>query len=470
MVEIVPSTYDTHGYAVAGFGPAGCGFLLHAIKTNAIDRLVDDGLVIIERSPAPGPGKVGRYQLTGNSLSRAFLDCVDDPALDWLFGDLRQTHPSIKQLRDLEFEAPPLDVVGEFLTAMAKVTMDYLIEDHGVPVLLETEIERIQQRIDGSYSLRLRNLESGRAFKVAARNVICTLGGRQSMEVVQRSEVLPGIALGETTDRLMVSDDFLMMSDEAIRAAVPIDEGSSADVVVVGGSHSAMSTIDRLCQALVPVGLKQLTMLHASPLRLYYATPDEARGDNYPFLDPADICPLSGRVNRFGGLRYRSFDVARSILKTGRMPEHDVLIKGLALTSSEPTLDLEVRQALERAPAVITCMGYQANLPPVVDDLDAEMPLCNWSRGVDVDETGQVMTVCQGPMRGLYAFGIGSTSLRRSEAIGGEPSFRGSADGVWLYHNHGGSVILEALLRRAPDRKAHYPQTARVTNDVQAFE
>lgn len=448
MAEICPFSSGRFGYAVAGFGPAGCGFLLHAIKTKSIERLVNDGLVIIDREAKPGPGKISRYQLTGNSLSRAFLDCVDDPDLAWLFEDLCKSDPSVKQLQALEFEAPPLDIVGDFLTMMAKRTLDHLKEKYGIPVLLETEIDQLQRQPSGSFTLSLRHRQTGQTSTMSAENVICALGGRQSRQVVENTEIAPKLPLSEFSDHLMVSDDFLMMSDEAVRAAIPLKDGG--DVVVVGGSHSAISTIDRLTEALAPVGLKSLTMAHASPLRLYYASAEEARADNYPFLDPDDICPMSGRVNRFGGLRYRSLDVAKSILKTGRMPEHDVAINWLQLRSSSAAM---IRQTLDKAPTVIAAMGYQANLPSLVDDRNVEIPLCNLPRGVEVDETGQVNTVNQGPMPGLFAIGIGSTLLRRSDEIGGEASFRGVADGVWLYHNHGGGVILNALDNRPVSRK-----------------
>lgn len=449
MADLCPFPPQKFGYAVAGFGPAGCGFLLHAIKTNTIERLVDNGLIIIDREATPGAGKVGRYQLTGNSLSRAFLDCIDDPDVAWLFDELNAKSQSIKQLREMEFEAPPLDVVGDFLIAVANRTLDYLVDRYGVPFLFETEINRIERGDSGSYTLHLSSRRDDHAFAISASNVVCALGGRQAKKTVEKAELAPGITLGDTTKHLMVSDEFLVMNDEAVRAAIPMSENSSGDVVVVGGSHSAISTVDRLCQALAPVGLKRLTMLHGSPLRLYYASADEAREDNYPFLDPEDICPMSGRVNRFGGLRYRSLDVAKSILKTGRMPEYDVEINWLPLKSANPDT---ITRTLNDAPAVIACMGYQANLPPIVNSKNTDIPICNWPRGVEVDETGRVMTVFQGPMQGLFAIGIGSTLLRRSDAIGGEPSFRGSADGVWLYHNHGGGVVLNALSSHEPNQ------------------
>ncbi|MGI9451772.1 MAG: hypothetical protein ACR2QH_14210 [Geminicoccaceae bacterium] len=467
MADLCPFPSQEFGYAVAGFGPAGCGFLVHAIKANAVERLVDDGLIIIDRATIPGAGKVGRYQLTGNSLSRAFLDCIDDPDIAWLFDDLNATHPSIRQLRELEFEAPPLDIVGDFLEAIAKRTMDHLIDEYGVPFLLETDIDRIERGDGGSYTLHLGHRRTDHDFTISASRVVCTLGGRQAKKIVNKTEIAPGITLGNATRQLFVSDDFLMMDDEAIRAAMPMSENSSADIVVVGGSHSAISTIDRLSQALAPAGLKRLTMLHGPPLRLYYASPEEAHQDNYPFLDPEDICPMSGRVNRFGGLRYRSLDVAKSILKTGRMPEHDVEINWLPLKTANPKT---ISRTLNQAPAVIACMGYQANLPPIVNSKNIDIPLCNWPRGVEVDENGQVMTVFQGPMEGMFVIGIGSTLLRRSDAIGGEPSFRGSADGVWLYHNHGGGVILNALKDHQPNQEKQRPEINRVPSDVQVYK
>ena len=465
MAEICPFSSRTLGFAVAGFGPAGCGFLLHAIKTHAIQDLVDQGLAIIDRAAVPGAGKVGDYQLTGNSLSRAFLDCADDPALAWLFGDLCASHPAVRQLRAMEFDAPPLDVVGDFLRAMAERTRDHLVSEYGVPVLLETEIERIRREENGDYTLLMHNVKTLHPVAIRCRNLISALGGRQSMEVVSKTEILPGVALGETTDKLMVSDDFLTLSDEAIRDAIPLADGTG-DVVVLGGSHSAISTIDRLTQALAPNGLKRITMLHEQPLRLYYASAEEARAEGYPFYDPDDVCAMTGRVNRFGGLRYRSLDVAKSILKTKRMPEHDVEIRWLRLRSGDRA---EVLGALKEAPAVIACMGYQANLPPVIDSRDDEISLSNYPRGVEVDQQGRVMTATAEPMEGLFAIGIGSTLLRRSEAIGGEASFRGVADGVWLYHNHGGAVVLNALPIDHAKQQNQYAPTDRVANNVQIY-
>ena len=98
------------------------------------------------------------------------------------------------------------------------------------------------------------------------------------------------------------------------------------------------------------------------------------------------------------------------------------------------------------APAVVACLGYQANIPSLVDEDGRPIELRNSLSGLEVDATGQILTVDNEPLRGLYGFGLGSDLLKTSAAIGGEPSFSGRADGVWLYQNHGGQVILDAVL------------------------
>jgi hypothetical protein len=435
-----PNVRDRYGFALCGLGPAGCGFLLHAIREGAIGRLAESGLVLIDRSATPGPGKVGNYYLTGNSLSRAFLDCVDDPKLTWLFEGLEPLAPSITELREIEFLAPPLDVVGDFLSAMAQRTMAYLAHEYGTPVLLETSVDTVQRRVDGTYTLNLQDVATGEKTSLNADNVLCSFGGRQSMDVVKGCEVQPGLKLGDHAQRLMVSDDFLAMSNEDIQRAIPMTDRD--EVVIVGGSHSAMSVIDRLTDGLGPVGLRRIIMLHREPLRLYYASTEEAERDSYPFDREQDICPMSGRVNRFGGLRYRSFDVARSILDTGKTPDQSVEVMSVPL--HEASADL-VRGYLENAPASIACLGYQANLPPLVDHWNQDIPLQNTPRGLEIDDDGRALLADGEPLPGFFVYGIGSRLLKRSDAIGGELSFQGSADGVWIYQNHGGGVILNAL-------------------------
>ena len=460
-----PSEWSRYGYALCGLGPAGCGFLIHAIKEGAIDRLVDDGLVIIDRSAVPGPGKIGRYRLTGNTLSRAFLDCVDDPKLDWLFHDLRVAATPVLQLRSMEYATPPLDVVGDFLTLMTTRTLGYLSQTYNVPVLLETSVETIRRQANGLFGLDLRDLKDGSRQRFQVDNVLCGFGGHQDIDLIRSTGMLPGVVIGDHADDAIASDDFLMMSDEAVREAVPLDEGG--EVVVVGGSHGAMSSIDRLTEALRHEGLRRITLLHQDPLRLYYASAGDARRDGYIFDDPADICPKSGRINRFGGLRHRSFDVARSIIATGKTPDQSIDVAALRLGDQDPTA---MRGLLTDAAAVIVCLDYQANLPPVVDHWDRQIALQNDATGLETDQDGRALAIDGRPISGLFVYGLGSRLLQRSDAIGGEPSFAGSADSVWRYHHHGAGVVLNALRKTWSEPSGWLGRSARRSGHVRLVE
>src|SRR5262245_47279472 len=275
---------ETYGYAVCGFGPAGCGFLLHAYKTGALAELVRDGLIIIERAPQAGDGKVGMYQLTGNSLSNVFMDCIDDPGFAPLFDELRANHPAVQAMRALGQEVPPLDLVGVFLKAMTERFIAYLTETHGVEVLLQSEVEQIAQLPTGGYALRIHNLAVRRTSEIAAKNVIGAFGGRQPAELITQAGLLPGVTLEQWKSKLITSDCFLMMSDQVIRERIPLN--ADGDVVIVGGSHSCFSAVDRLTDALGPIGLKRIIVLHRGPIRLFYASAAEAVADDYSFDDP----------------------------------------------------------------------------------------------------------------------------------------------------------------------------------------
>ena len=439
--------HQRYQYAVCGFGPAGSGFLLHALKSGLLGRMADEGLVVIDRAASVGPGSIGQYRLTGNSLATAFIDCIDAPGYRPLFDDLRARNPVVRAMRAIGAAAPPLDLTAAFLEIMVERLAERLTRDYGIPILRSTEIRRIARQDSGGYRIDLRDRTSGRESAITACEVISACGGRQSPDVVATDPLTPGLILDPWRERLLMSDDFLRVSDEAIRDAVPLG-GASRDVIVVGGSHSAMSTVDRLAQALGPAGLRRITLLHRSPIRLYYASVEEGLRDGYAFDETADVCPMSGRVNRFGGMRYRSFAVARSILTTGRTPEQPIEVRLTRLTR-ESLGRHRVLDLLDRAPAIITCLGYQANLPRLVESNGEPIGLDNTPTGLRVDSRGQALRTCGRPLPDFYAIGLGSKLLRRSETIGGEPSFTGQADGVWLYQNHGAIPVIRSIADRA---------------------
>ncbi len=445
MAIASPGSGHSFGLAVCGFGPAGCGVLLHALKAGALTELAQNGLVVIDRAKTPGVGKISSYKLTGNSLAQVFVDCIDDPDFGDLFEPLLRSHPAIAKLRAIHQDVPPLDLAGESLAIMATRFAAHLIEHYGITLLTETEIERIAKRTDDGYDIQIRD-RHGAIRQIATDKIVAAFGGRQTVETAARCVVWPGMPLDRWRRKMLVSDAFLMMPDEAIRELIPSNAEHPFEVVVVGGSHSAFSAADRLAAALEPVGLRRILMLHRAPIRLFYPSAEAADADGYDFVDPDDVCPMSGRINRFGGLRYRAFDVARSVFRDGLVPDSQVTVDLVPMTTlavrDHPTL----LRRLDQAPIIVPALGYQANLPPLVGPDSEAIRLQNNPTGLNVDPTGRPLLLSGAPLADFHAFGLGSRLLTASVDIGGEPSFKGSADGVWLYQNQGAQMLLKGIL------------------------
>lgn len=445
METSFPRSGRSFGLAVCGFGPAGCGVLLHALKAGALTELAQNGLVVIDRAKTPGVGKISSYKLTGNSLAQVFVDCIDDPDFGDLFEPLLRSHPAIARLRAIHQDVPPLDLAGESLAIMAKRFAAHLVEHYGITLLTETEIERIVSRKDDGYDIQARDRQ-GALRQIGADKIVAAFGGCQTVDTASRCTIWPGVTLNRWRRKILVSDEFLMMSDDTVREQILMNADRPFEVVVVGGSHSAFSTADRLAAALEPFGLCRILMLHRAPIRLFYPSVEAADADGYDFVDPDDICPMSGRVNRFGGLRYRSFEVARSVFRNGLVPDSQVSVDLVPMTTLAAK-DLPVLlQRLDRAPVIIPALGYQANLPPLIGPDGELVRLQNNPTGLNVDPTGRPLLLSGAPLANFHAFGLGSRLLTTSVDIGGEPSFKGSADGVWLYQNQGAQMLLKGIL------------------------
>jgi hypothetical protein len=119
----------------------------------------------------------------------------------------------------------------------------------------------------------------------------------------------------------------LRMSPEQLRAYFAPTLAAGGKLTVVGGSHSAFSMLENLAKALRSAGLEEMTLVHRSQIRLFYESVEQALADGYVFDHVNDVCPVSGRVNRSGGLRYSALAVGKDILDHGRIGADGVRAK-----------------------------------------------------------------------------------------------------------------------------------------------
>jgi hypothetical protein len=92
---------------------------------------------------------------------------------------------------------------------------------------------------------------------------------------------------------------------------------------------------------------------------------------------------------------------------------------------------------------LIASFGYGPLLPTLTRD-GRPLRLRYAGAGLAVGSTGIVRDENDAIVPGLFAFGMGA-GLIPSKEVGGEPSYRGRLDGVWLYQHEVGKAVLQSM-------------------------
>jgi hypothetical protein len=243
------------------------------------------------------------------------------------------------------------------------------------------------------------------------------------------------------------ADELLRMNAVQLRDLFAPTLARKGRVTVVGGSHSAFSVLENLADSLEFAGLTEVTLVHRSPIRLFYETAEAAACAGYAFDPLRDVCPVSGRVNRSGGLRYRALDVGREALANGHIGKTGVRVH-LLQTQNGPLGQFEdARQALAESEVVVQSTGYQPLLPALNYASGGAISLMEVKGGLDSDPSGCPLDSNGQRLHGLHLFGLGA-GLGVDPRLGSEASFDGRIYGVWQFHNDASGAVIEAVLAR----------------------
>jgi hypothetical protein len=183
--------------------------------------------------------------------------------------------------------------------------------------------------------------------------------------------------------------------------------------------------------------------MHANRIKLFYPSREDARGAGYGDWDEGDVCPLTQRLFRLGGIRGDARELYRRVT-------------GSPATEPEPRVRLtsfegrgEVREELLElcleADLVLPAFGYRPRFVPVIDAGGERVELRGQGRDPLVDEYCRVLDTSGKPVRGLSAIGLG-TGFRPTGDLGGEQSFTGQTNGLWLYQNGIGRRVLDQIV------------------------
>ena len=431
---------------IVGGGPAGTALLTAASKRGELARFAE-GLVLVDRDVGVGNGRLGRYAITSDSTAQTFLTAVKD-----------NPHPELAALVDHPtgravaahadspngFGGVPLVEVGPLLRETGERLAD-LTRAAGGHVLTRHEVLGATRAANGLWRVRLKRLADDEEFDQLARNVVIATGGYQPLDRLAR-QVVAGAPLVELAgDRLLQSDEVLTLGGVA-KVADLLAGRRNPRIAVIGGSTSALTTVALLLKAqpALPLGAGGITLLHRRPLRPFYHSVEAALAEGFTDFGADDICPVSGFVYRLAGFRLEARDlVLRMLGIDGRAPDPRVALHRIAGED-----DAAARQVLRDADLVVAAMGYrpyalavrQADGSPLALAADAGRPL--------VDPHCRVLDAAGAVVPGLYGIGLAAGFVPWG-ALGGEASFRGQANGLWLWQNDVGAMIVDQVLAAA---------------------
>ncbi|MGA3222409.1 MAG: FAD-dependent oxidoreductase [Acidobacteriaceae bacterium] len=434
-------SFGRTGVVIVGGGPAGMAPLLAAHRRGRLADLLKEGVTVVEQSGVIGEGSIGRWVINSDSTGFTFADCLAGPPGSELAA--LRSHPLTKEFVEAGDGTVPLRRAGEFLALVGEAIHELIAASPNGRVLNRHKAVSTQRTSTGWLTL-IEDVESGRELTIQSRNVVLATGASQPAERL-RDETVAGLNLVERCgQRLLQSSDVLSASGFAAVAARLGELGRAPRVAIIGGSTSAAAIADALLHRLpgVTFGPGGVTILHRRPLRIFYPKVQSALADGYTEFGPEDICPVSGRVFRLSGFRLDSRELimqARGI--GGRPPEPRLQLHRLGV-NDESSLAL-----LDHADLVIAALGYRPRALPVFDESGRRV-LLQAETGPQarlVDDHCRVLDAGGNPLTHLFAIGLAAGFVPHGK-LGGEPSFRGQANGLWLWQSDVGGLIVDAIL------------------------
>ena len=428
------------GLVIVGGGPAGLAPLLAAHRTGELAALLDAGVAIVEQSARLGCGSIGSYGINSDSSGRTFVDCLlsdDDTELTRL-----NDHPLTQQLAEAGDGAVALRDAGQFLGLVGDA-MHRIITEHPASFVLAEHHVVAATRVADGWSVHVRHRETGAERTLLTRNVVVATGAHQPAERLA-SETVGGMSLQQRcADRLLQSGDVLA-SGGLERVADRLQGRRDPGVVIVGGSTSAAAVAHALLHRMprVTFGEGGVALLHRRPLRIYYPDRASALAEGYTEWSEDDVCPISGKVFRFAGFRLDSRELIMQARGIGGRPAEPRL--RLHQLGAE---DAEAARLVDAADVVVAALGYRPRALPIhardghpitlLSQTGPQQPM--------VDGQCRIMDAAGQPIPGLFGIGLAAGFLPRGR-LGGEASFRGQANGLWLWQHDVGSLIVEAVL------------------------
>lgn len=416
---------DENLVQIIGTGPSATGIFIAADRAGKLEQLLghEESIVLLERVREQGSRRngLGDYKINSNSAPVDFLDTIRS---NGAFSRVLKGEAA-KIIDDYDRRAEPtlpLSAVGPLLEAVRSAVFK-LSSSASLRIISDANIKAVVRTSSG----RWKSIDANGQSRAVARNVVLATG----------AEEVP-LTLTPRSGRLFLSDDILTERRiEELKWIISAKDKST--IAVLGGSHAAFSVVHKLLKLLSRLDI-HLDVFFKSPIKIFYPSADAAFADGYCFDPDQDVCPQTGRVHRYGGVRHDAADIVRRIQR-GQEPR-------VSLRPYNGHIE-KIQNDLEQTDAIIQAIGRRVRKVAVLDEQGNEIgPLIDGKGKVVVDERARVVGLDGKPIPGIFGTGLGY-GLTPNPNIGGEPSYKGGGvDSVNIYWGRAGEIITEELLTR----------------------
>jgi len=435
---------------ILGAGPAGTGPLVNAQQRGLLPQLLNEGIAIVDRTPHMGSGSIGQYIINSDTIGGTFLECLinqkNGPFQKVIESPIKQT---LEQYRKL---AAPLPLVGQYMGEIG-LALQQVIDAHPVSQFFpNVEARSIHRLPDGNFRTTFVPCtpeNRSEPFDIISKYVVTALGARQLRDQTLSADIIPGLNLAHCyTDKSLLTGHVLTAAG-AHEMEKRLKASANHKVVIIGASHSTFSTAWVLLNRTgITFEEGDITILHRQKLKLFYPSVEDALAEGYTDFDENDVCPLTKRLYRLGGLRFDSRELLKRIWGIGGAPlEKRVRLIALDPTNQQNTVD--IKTLLDEAALIIPAFGYRPITVPLYGEHNHPIELLANGEGAPplVDDDCRVLNLQGEPIPNYYGIGLASGFIP-SGPLGGEPSFRGQTNGLWLYQNGVGERILNGILSK----------------------
>jgi hypothetical protein len=429
---------------VIGGGPSGTGPLVYGAWSGRLPELFGRGFALIEGSDRLCTGRLGQYVINSNSTGSTFTECLEHGiASSYLRRSMAA--PARARVDEYRDRVLPLSLAGELLDEIGRDLEDAFSQFPDSRLFLGTRAEQIRMTAPSQFEIALRDAKTRTLQQITCQRVLVATGGNAHIPRQIGSALAAAAKRGGASESpLMMSSERLLQAEGLRTAQAWLDGFDDPAVVVVGGSHSALASAWLL---LKHFGADQLSgpgtiaLLGRANPKIFYETTEEAAADGYTDFSAGDI-GKRGQVYPIAGLRGDAKDLYRTMAGIGGpVREHRVRMHALP-GSSDAYADLDIDWG--RVALVVFASGYTMPEVPIVNARGTPVSLQGHYTDRYVDQQSRLLDATGAPLPGLYAVGL-ATGFSPAEMLGGESSYNGKENSVWLCQHMLGETLFDVL-------------------------